>query len=658
MRLRQFIRLVGPRTWPLATAWYTVMTVAMTWPVLPGLTRDIPADFGDPVLNCWILGWGADHLVRFFSGDLQALVGFWNANIFAPEPLALAYSEHLIAQVVQILPVYALTHNLILCYNLLFLSSFILSALGTYLLVRELTGSSAAAFLAGLVYGFAPFRVPQASHLQILSSQWMPFVLFGLRRYFTTRRPIALAGATVALVLQNLSCGYYLVFFAPFVAAYVLYEVLTRHLALDWKLWASLAVAGLIVAAATWPFLYPYMELRQSGFPRRSLGEILFFSATWRDYFVVSPRLHLWGPVLSAGLKAERELFPGAVCLAFAAGTCLWTIATLWRHADAARILTSWQRYAALALAAVVLFYLALIAFVLAGGHFTIAPAGVTLFSATRVDKLWGVLRLVLKALVVVLAFSPRVRRMAVALFTSPGGFYAAAAVAAIWLSFGAYGPYTLFYEHVPGFDGLRVPARYGVLALLFLATLGGLGAARLVKRFRWGLPFVAVCGLLVLVESTAAPFEVNRPDWSDEMNPPPPRVYTGRDVPGVYQYARTLPPRAILAEFPFGTDTYDVRYMFYSTVHWRRLVNGYSGGFPERYVERRRLLLDPLLNPGDAWRALVEAGTTHVIIHHGAYPAHEAPGLRNWLLARGARPVSMFEEDELFELPTAIPGR
>ena len=84
----------------------------------------------------------------------------------------------------QILPVYALTGNIILCYNLLFLSTFVLSGLGMFLFVREVTGSARAGFVAGLIYAFAPFRVPQFAHLQVMSSQWMPFVLYGLRRYF------------------------------------------------------------------------------------------------------------------------------------------------------------------------------------------------------------------------------------------------------------------------------------------------------------------------------------------------------------------------------------------------------------------------------------------------------------------------------------------
>src|SRR4051812_1690683 len=213
-----------------AAGLYSIIAIVFTWPLVLGLTRDIPWDLGDSLLNCWILEWDAHHLLRFLSGDVSAMRGFWNANIFYPEPLTLAYSEHLFAQAVQIVPVYALTHNIILCYNLLFLSTFVLSGLGMFLLVRESTGSHRAGLVAGMIYAFAPLRVPQFAHLQVISSQWMPFALYGLRRYFDAyeerKRNIVgrslfrpLAGAAFALVLQNLSCGYFLLFFAPCVLA-------------------------------------------------------------------------------------------------------------------------------------------------------------------------------------------------------------------------------------------------------------------------------------------------------------------------------------------------------------------------------------------------------------------------------------------------------
>jgi len=104
------------RLWPAlaALASYAVLTIGLTWPVAAGLARDVPSDLGDPLLNAWILAWDATHLGQ----------RWWNANIFHPHPLALAYSEHLLPQAIQILPFYAATKNPILCYNLLFLSTF------------------------------------------------------------------------------------------------------------------------------------------------------------------------------------------------------------------------------------------------------------------------------------------------------------------------------------------------------------------------------------------------------------------------------------------------------------------------------------------------------------------------------------------------------
>ena len=83
-----------------------------------------------------------------------------------------------------------------------------------FLLGRELTGSTAAGFVAGLAFAFAPYRIANIPHLQVLSSAWMPFVLFGLHRHFATGRLRPLAGAAAAWLVQNLSCGYYLLFFS------------------------------------------------------------------------------------------------------------------------------------------------------------------------------------------------------------------------------------------------------------------------------------------------------------------------------------------------------------------------------------------------------------------------------------------------------------
>ncbi len=325
-------RLINPDTAPGATAWYTLLACAMTWPLLRHVATGVPQNLGDPLLNVWILGWDLSHLLGFLTGNLGALRGFWNANIFYPEPLTLAYSEHLVAEAIQVLPVYALTGNLILCYNLLFLSTFVLSGLGAFLLVRELTGNGRAAFLAGVLFAFALFRAGHFGHLQVLSSQWMPFALFGFRRYFVTRRPAALAGAALAFVAQNLSCGYYLLFFAPFVAAYVLYEVAARRLFGDVRLWLSLAVAAVAVGAATLPFLLPYQALHATRMLLRDPGDVAQFSADVYGYLSAAPRLLVWGHQQMVA-KGENALFFGVVPIALAVAGVAVAAVRAWRAA-------------------------------------------------------------------------------------------------------------------------------------------------------------------------------------------------------------------------------------------------------------------------------------------------------------------------------------
>ena len=294
-----------------ATIAYALLTVTLTWPLARGITKDVPADFGDPLLNAWVLAWDAEHMLRAISGNPGALREYWNANIFHPHPLALAYSEHLTPQAAMILPVWALTKNPILCYNLVFLSTFLLSALGMFLFTRNLTSSPGAAFVAGIAFGFAPYRFGTMSHVQVLSAMWMPFTLLGAHRFFETRRLAPLAGAAGAWLAQSLSCGYYLLFFSPILALYVGWEILRRRVWADTGIWIRLVVAGSLATLATVPFLLPYVWLRQLGFTPRSLAETTSFSADVYGYATADIGLRLWGNLVRAWPKPEGSLFPG-----------------------------------------------------------------------------------------------------------------------------------------------------------------------------------------------------------------------------------------------------------------------------------------------------------------------------------------------------------
>jgi hypothetical protein len=640
---------------------YVALTLALTWPLAAGLTRDLPGDFGDPLFTSWALAWDETHLGR----------GWWSANIFAPHPLALAYSEHFLPQALQAWPVYAATKNPILCYNLLFLSTFALSAIGMFAFAREITGDDAAAFVAGLAFAFTPYRIASIPHLQVLSSAWMPFVLLGFRRYFATGRVAPLAGAAAAWAVQNLSCGYYLLFFSPIALLYVAWEMTRAGLWRDRRTLLHVAIACIAVALITAPFLVPYVELRRLGFSPRSLAETRRFSADVYAYLTADPNLRLWGPVAQAWSHAEGVLFPGLTIAILAMigalrGDCALE-GVRCRHGAPPRVAPdpprpsvaqafrpAHGRSVALQIAGVL--WIAVVVALLLG--YSIRLPGIKITSLARVLAVGGI------AGVVLLAASHRVRLAACAWLATPGGVFTVIASFAVAMSFGpeihargrtvaSANLYTFFYAFVPGFDGLRVPARYATIVSLALAALAALGVAA--AGLTWRRRVAIVASVLIVAEAIAVPIPINQNSTvytQRTLAPLPPFVATGTAAPPVYDVVARLPASAVVLELPLGEPAFDIRYMFYSTRHWRRLVNGYSGGAPESYVSLTNTLVDAAAQPDRAWREIAASTATHVVVHESAYTGGEGRRLSDWLRAQGAHEIASLAGDRLFALP------
>ena len=632
---------------------YAALSLVLTWPLILGISSDVPGDLGDSLLNMWILAWGAEHVPRLLTGGM-GWSEFWNANIFHPDPLALALSEHLFGQTLQILPVYWLTGNIILCYNLLFISTFALSGFGTYLLVRDLTGDKRAAFIAGLVYGFLPYRIASVPHLQVMSSQWMPFALYGLNRFVTlipdpgARIPAwrALALGTGALVLQNWSCGYYLLYFAPFVPLFVVHRMWTLGTLRTVPTWTLLTAAAAVTLVLTLPFLWPYRDAQQLYGFERSMGEVYFFSANFWSYLTASENVHVYGEWLRFNPRNEQELFLGFISGALAAAVVAVALAKSEVHSTLPPSATSIARRIAtilLAVAAATQFIAFLSVMLFRGFEFSIA--GIVIRARTPV-------RVTLQFLVtfgLLLGVSRRARVESLRVARSPVALFALLTALAVWLSFGPnYGLYELLYDYVPGFNGVRVPARYAMIAGLFLAVLAGYGARLFVFRSSF---LVIVTSLLVLLEGAATPIEINR-TWAQHEAMPPPRVYPRAQAPAIYTTLASLPAGTVVTEFPFGDAAWEIRYVYYAAAHWKPITNGYSGAFPQRYKERVARWQRVTVNPEAAWQALRDSGTTHVVLHRAAFKKPEdADAVEAWLKSNGAKELARFPDGDILWL-------
>jgi hypothetical protein len=217
-------------------------------------------------------------------------------------------------------------------------------------------------------------------------------------------------------------------------------------------------------------------------------------------------------------------------------------------------------------------------------------------------------------------------------------------------------GPYLWLYTYVPGFDGLRVPARLLMLVALFLSVLAGLGAAALLaSRFRRLATAVVALGMAgVLAEGAAVPIAMNQPLLAEGSLAQPERLRAGGRIAPIYDVVKSLPGPVVLVEFPFGDTAYELQWVFYAGHHLRPILNGYSGFFPESYQLRLPVLRDAPANPEGVRNELRLGGATHVLVHEGAFPGGRGAELSAWLTSIGARLVTSDGDIRLFELPRA----
>lgn len=195
----------------LAALAYAVLAVLWGAPSTLAPTESVP-DLGDPLHLGWIMAWDAHQIVR----KPWAL---FESNSFYPYPHSLAFADHLLPEALLVAPVFWITGNAVLAYNIAVVLALTLSALALFLLARAMGLCDTAAFVGGLVYAFNRFTLHEVARVHVLSVQWWPLALVFLDRFVREGRGRDAAALALFLLLQGLSGTYYLVYtllLAPF----------------------------------------------------------------------------------------------------------------------------------------------------------------------------------------------------------------------------------------------------------------------------------------------------------------------------------------------------------------------------------------------------------------------------------------------------------
>lgn len=293
---------------------FAALSLVFTYPLPLHLATAVEG-WRDALLNVWITAWDTHQV-------LLDPVHLFDANIFHPYPLTLAYSELLLANALLSLPITLVSGNPVLGYNFALVLSFLLSGFGTYLLVLKLSRSHWAGIVAGMIFAFSSYRMSNFAQIQLITTQWIPFALLSLLELM--RRPQRRHVFTFVLFfsLQTLSCFYYAFLLGLAVVALVFWLWATEPTARQRGAVLRLAIAACCIAGLLVPFVLPYVQVNQELGLERSLADSEPFSASLGQYLLVPPGSVLYGDRLPSdstprpGGYPVDALFPGLLALA------------------------------------------------------------------------------------------------------------------------------------------------------------------------------------------------------------------------------------------------------------------------------------------------------------------------------------------------------
>jgi hypothetical protein len=159
----------------------------------------------------------------------------------------------------------------------------------------------------------------------------------------------------------------------------------------------------------------------------------------------------------------------------------------------------------------------------------------------------------------------------------------------------------------IPGIGAFRAPARFALLVLLGVSVLGAFGMLALRRLPRSGLVLAAVVPAM-LGEWHVVAFPGGKPQTL-----PVPAIYRAEAIANARAIA-SLPSYRGTRDWYFEPD-----YLYFSTVHWRPIVNGYGRTDPPEHPHTvSHLLAFPGPNNARTMRTL---GVDGIVVHAARYP-------------------------------------
>jgi hypothetical protein len=208
---------------------FLLLLAVFTYPLIRDPSHLLPYH-KDPMMYGWTM---VSNTHRLFSVPLEVFHG----NTFYPHGNVVAHTDLLLTPTLfPAGPLYLLTGNPVLQYNLTLLLWWALSGWVMYVLTFALLRSHAGAALAAVAFTVCPFRTDFYLEFQMQLAFPLPLAVLGLLRFLETQRPRYLIATLALLWMEALASMYYAIILGFCLATLALLHLVARGSTWSWRL--------------------------------------------------------------------------------------------------------------------------------------------------------------------------------------------------------------------------------------------------------------------------------------------------------------------------------------------------------------------------------------------------------------------------------------
>ena len=519
------------------------------------------------VPSYWVFNWHLTHLIR---GEFDQL---FSGNLFYPLNDSVLFNENLLSSAILAAPLFWLTGDSYLCYEILIFISFILCFLGMYLLSRQLNFDAVPSILAAFIFSFSEYRIGTYIYGHFATMQWMPFTLLYIHKYFDEKKCFNLYVAAIFYALQTTASAHYFVLFSLFLLVFIaILGFQNNALASRW-FYKDAALPFVLAMSFTILNYFPFYEVSQNYNFERSIATQAYYGLPISSFFNATGSYFFksFGEWTGGSIGGNYPLRFISLLLTFASLIILRVNVSRFpgiRKLDISLIV--------LCVITIILFYFKTFISDITLSSFPFLHDNPTVITTAIISPL-------LLALTLRLSLTNFIRGLYEGLKTQKIFFlYFMLALFCFIVSLGPViktyeqnyfmaNPLGIFlYFTFPGFPGIRAISRMGGLIPIGAAICAAFSFTLIKNKFNLNIyKVIFSCSVLILLLVETFPSKGIHSPYKPENNK--------KNIPELYKWLKKIPDKGAVFEWPSECFSCDVHYTKWSTYHQKPILNGWA---------------------------------------------------------------------------------